>query len=319
MKTILKRKNELPNIKQKSRKSILFYIKKDIYLYLLLTVPLVFYAIFKYIPMYGALIAFKDYNIFKGMANSEWVGLDVFKEIFRTKEFYNVLRNTLLLNFMDLLFGFPMPIILAIAMSEVKVKWFKKTIQTVGYLPYFLSWVVVGGILYQMFSTKSGVVNYVIKQFGAEAIPFLSDTSWWLFTYVLSGIWHGMGWGAILYMAAIAGINPELYEAAIVDGCNRLGRIRHITLPGIKPTITILMVLNLGKLVDIGFERPIAIGNVIVSQYSEVISTFVYRVGILSGRFSIATAIGLFQSLVGMIMIVTANRISKKLGGQGIW
>lgn len=269
--------------------------------------------------MYGTIIAFKDYNIFKGVMESEWVGLEVFKEIFGMKEFYKVLKNTFLLSFLDLIFSFPAPIILAIFLNEVRYKMLKKGIQTLVYLPHFISWVIVGGMVYQLFSTKYGYINYFIQLIGLDPVPFLTNKVWWLITYLSTGVWHSAGWGAIIYLAALSSISEELYDAAKVDGCGRFKRIWHITLPGLKPTIMVLLILNIGNMIRLGFERPFVMGNVLVSEYSEVIATFVYRVGLESGRYSLATAVGLFQSVVGFAMVMGANWLSKKMSETSIW
>ena len=294
------------------------YFKRDIYLYLLLLAPMAYFFIFRYGPMYGIIIAFKDYNIFQGVMKSEWIGLDAFKEVFAMSDFYKVLRNTVMLNFLDLVVGFPAPIILAILLNEIRVTWFKKVSQTLLYLPHFLSWVIIGGISYQLLS-PSGLVNGLLKSMGAVPIPFLTDKFVWVATYVLIGVWQAVGWGTIIYLAAITGISAELYEAAEVDGAGRIRRIWHITLPCIKPTIIILLILNLGRMVSIGFDRPFIIGNSLVSDYSEVISTLVYRVGLKSANFTLATAIGLFQSIVCLIFLLVTNYIAEKSGEQGIW
>jgi putative aldouronate transport system permease protein len=302
-----------------NKKSLLDYLKQDYIFYLLLLVPMLYYLIFHYVPMYGAIIAFKDYNIFKGTFKSEWVGLAVFKEIFQMKEFYQVLRNTFMLNVLDLILSFPAPIILALVLNEVKKGLFKKSVQTIAYLPHFISWVIIGGMVYQIFSTKSGYINTVLQFVGFNPVPFLTDKVWWLFTYLISGIWQSVGWGAIIYLAALSGIDKELYDAAEVDGCGRIKKIWHITLPGIKPTIVILLILNIGNMIRIGFERPFILGNVLVQDYSDVLSTFVYRVGLKSGRYSLSTAVGLFQSVIGFIMVISANAISKKVNDTSIW
>ena len=255
------------------KKSFLYYLKRDKYLYLLLVLPIIYYAVFRYAPMYGVTIAFKDYNIFAGITKSDWIGLDVFRDIFQMKEFYRTVRNTFLLNFLDLLFGFPFPIILALALNEVRIKWFRKVSQSILYVPYFLSWIVIGGIVYQMFATNTGMFNNVLKLIGVAPIPFLTDGKNWLVLYTLVGIWQSAGWGMIIYMAAITGINSELYDAVKVDGANRLQAIIHVTIPGIKPTIVTMLIMSIGRLASIGFDRPFVMGNSLVLDYSDVIST----------------------------------------------
>ncbi|MRN52135.1 ABC transporter permease [Paenibacillus monticola] len=302
----------------KRSKIFLLSIKRDAILYALLLLPLSYIAIFKYAPIYGLIMAFQDYNIFAGIRGSEWVGLDVFRFIFQQDSFYRALKNTLVLNVLDLVAGFPAPILLAILLNEVRQAKFKKMTQTVLYLPHFMSWVIIGGIVYLMFS-NSGMVNNLIASLGFEKIEFLSQKTPWLITYISVGVWQNVGWGTILYLAAITGINKELYEASDMDGCTRLRKMWHITLPGIKPTINILLILQIGRMVSIGFDRPFVMGNSLVSEYSDVISTFVYRVGISSGDFSQATAVGLFQSVIGLTLLVSANYIAKILGEDGIW
>lgn len=306
------------NVTTKKKNSILRSIKRDSLLYLLLLLPMAYILIFKYAPIYGVLMAFQDYNIFQGISGSEWVGLDVFKFIFEQNSFYRALTNTLVLNFLDLIAGFPAPIILAILLNELRFVRFKKITQTILYLPHFLSWVIIGGMVYLMFST-GGMANSVLSSLGLGNIEFLSQKTNWLIMYVAVGVWHSVGWGTIIYLAAIIGINKELYEASDIDGCSRIRKIWHITLPGIKPTIIILLILQIGRMISIGFDRPFVMGNSLVSEYSDVISTYVYRIGIGSGDFSQATAVGLFQSVVGLIFLVAANFIAKKIGEQGIW
>jgi putative aldouronate transport system permease protein len=301
------------------QKSVLVYVKRRWFLYSLLLIPLIHYGIFQYIPMYGVNIAFKAYNIFAGVSKSPWVGFANFLEIFRMKNFSLALRNTLTLNILDLIFGFPSPVILAILLNELRAIKFKKIAQTLLYLPHFLSWVIIGGMVLQIFAPTTGVVNAVLIKMGGKSLPFLTDKWYWLFTYTGIGIWQSAGWGTIIYLAAITGINEELYEAAEVDGAGRLRKIWHITLPGIRPTIVILLILNVGRMINIGFDRPYVIGNVLVRDFSEVLSTFVYRIGIQSMRFSIATAAGVFQSVVGLVLLLITNAIAKRLGEQGIW
>lgn len=292
---------------------------QDWQLYALLLLPMLYFIVFKYIPMYGVTIAFKDFNMFQGIWKSPWSGLDAFREIFRMKDFYKVLRNTMMLNLLDLVVSFPAPIILALLLNEVRVKWFKKGAQTILYLPHFISWVIIGGMVYQLLSTNTGLVNVLLKSSGGKAIPFLTDPIYWVFTYVGVGVWQSAGWGTIIYLAALTGISKELYEAAEVDGAGRLRKIWNITLPGIKPTIVILLIINIGHMASIGFERPYVLGNPLVTDVSDVISTFVYKVGLQSARYTIATAIGLFQAVVGLIFLLSSNYISKKVTDQGIW
>lgn len=303
----------------RSRYSALYYVKRDSILYLLLFLPIVFFIIFNYVPMYGLIIAFKDYDVITGFKDSPWVGFKVFEEIFRMKDFYKVLRNTVLLNVLDLITGFPAPIILAIFLNEIRVKWFKKAAQTILYMPHFLSWVIIAGIMYQLLSPQTGLVNIVIMQLGGPSIPFLTDKWHWLFSYNAIGVWQSMGWGTIIYLASITGINQELYEAAYVDGAGRLRKIRHITLPGIKPTIVILLILSLGRIIGISFERPFTIGNAMVMDFADVMSTFVYRVGLQSVRYNVATAVGLFQSVIGFALVLGTDWLVRKSGEQGIF
>ncbi|WP_246320216.1 ABC transporter permease [Paenibacillus qinlingensis] len=316
MKAVLGRYQD--NIRPRRKNSIVYYLKRDFLLYLLLLLPMAYLFIFRYAPIYGVVMAFQDYNIFEGISGSEWVGLDVFKFIFEQSSFYRALKNTLVLNFLDLIAGFPAPIILAILLNEVRHVRFKKVTQTILYLPHFLSWVIIGGMVYLMFSS-GGMANSVLSSLGIGHMEFLSQKNNWLIMYLAVGVWQSAGWGTIIYLASIIGINKELYEAADMDGCSRLRKIWHITLPGIKPTIIILLILQIGRMLSIGFDRPFVMGNSLVSEYSDVISTFVYRIGIGSGDFSQATAVGLFQSVVGLVFLVTANYIAKKIGEQGIW
>lgn len=296
-----------------------YYLKRDWILYAMLILPVAYYVIFKYIPMYGVVIAFKNYSVFKGVLGSEWVGLKYFKAIFSMDEFYRVFRNTLMLNVVDLCFSFPAPIILAIMLAEMRSVAYKRISQTIIYLPYFISWVVIGGITLQMFSPESGLINIIIRRLGGDSIPFITEKWHWLFTYCTIGVWQSAGWNSILFIAAIAGINQELYEAATVDGAGRFQKIWHITLPGIRPTIIMMLILRMGSLVNIGFERPYVIGNTMVREFSDVISTYVYRVGLESSNFSMATAVGLFQSVVGMILLLITNAIANWGDGSGIF
>ncbi|MBP2118116.1 ABC transporter permease [Cohnella lubricantis] len=291
-------------------------------LYAMLLLPLSFFIIFRYIPMNYIQIAFKDYSIVKSPMEMEWAanhGFEYFIQAFSNRDFLYALRNTLLLNFLDLLFGFPAPIILAIIFNELAFKRFKKFTQTVAYMPHFLSWIIVAGMALQLFAPSSGLVNIMLNSLGFESIPFLNDSTNWVITYIVLGIWKSVGWGTILYLAAIAGINPELYEAASVDGAGRMRNIWHITLPGLRSTIIVLLILNLGHILGSEFDRPYALGNKLVTDVSNVISVFVYNYGIRGLQFSLSTAVGLFQSVVGVIFLFGANALAKKFGDRGIW
>ncbi|PPQ49387.1 polysaccharide ABC transporter ATP-binding protein [Paenibacillus peoriae] len=294
------------------------YFRRYWQLYALLVLPLAYFIVFKYGPMWGVQIAFKDFNFFQGITGSEWIGFDAFREVFRMDDFYRTLRNTIVLNLLDLLVSFPAPLILAILLYEMKVVWFKKLSQTILYVPHFISWVIIGGIVYQVFGTQSGMINNVLTSLGFQAIPFLTDKNDWVLTYLLTGVWQSAGWGTILYLAALTGINRELFEAAEVDGAGRMKRIWYITIPGMKTTIATLLIINLGNMITIGFDRPFVIGNVAVRDYSDVLSTFVYRIGMESGQYTLATVVGLFQAVVGLIFVLGANYASKKLTDESI-
>lgn len=287
----------------------------------MLAIPVAWYLIFCYKPMSGLVIAFQKYNIFKGISGSDWIGLENFRFVFGMRDFSIALKNTLILNFLDLLFGFPVPIILAIMLNEMRTPKIKRISQTMLYLPHFLSWVIIGGMVLEIFAPTTGVINATLLKLGwiQDNIPFLTEGNAWRFTYVLIGVWQSMGWGTILYLAAITGLDMNLFEAARIDGANKLQQIWHITLPGIRSTIVILLIMNVGRLMSIGFDRPFIIGNTLVQDYCDVISTFVYRAGIKNNQFARATAIGLFQSVVGLALISVANCTSRFFDEQGIW
>ena len=238
--------------------------------------------------------------------------------VFEMKDFYIALRNTIVLNGLDLIIGFPAPIILAILLNEIRNKYFKRISQTVLYLPHFLSWVIIAGIFYQLLSPSTGFVNVLIMRHGGESIPFLTEKWHWLVSYCLIGVWQSMGWGTIIYLAAITGINADLYEAATVDGAGRWRKIWNITLPCIRSTIVVMLIMSLGRILGISFERPYTLDNPLVRDFSDVISTFVYRVGLQSHRYNIATAVGLFQSVVGLIFVFASDKFAKLMGEDGI-
>lgn len=295
------------------------YLRRTWPLYVMLVLPIAFFVIFRYLPMTNIVMAFKDYNMFKGVWQSDWAGFKWFEKAFASKDFWTSLRNTIMLNFLDLLIGFPAPIILAILLNEVVFYRFKRVTQTVVYLPHFLSWIIISGMAFQLLAPSSGVINQFLVKLGASPVEFLGDKKLWVCTYVVLGLWKEVGWNAIIYLAAISGINTELYEAAEIDGAGRFRKIWHVTLPGIRSTIIVLLVMNLGRILGIEFDRPYSLQNTSVMDVADVISTYVYRVGIRGLQFSLTAAVGLFQSVVCVIFLLTANAIAKKFGERGIW
>lgn len=298
------------------------YMKKYWQLYVMLLFPLLYLGIFKYTPMSYIQIAFKKYKINKSIWEMPWAdnfGFEYFIDAFSNPDFLDALRNTILLNLLDLVIGFSIPIIFALILNELVFKRFKRVVQTIAYMPHFLSWVIICGLALQMFAPSNGLVNMFLNNMGMETVHFLDEPIHWIFTYIFLGIWQSFGWNSIVYLAAIAGINPELYEAAEVDGAGRWRKIWHVTLPGIKSTIVILLIMNLGNILGSGFDRPFALQNNLVMDVAEVLSTFVYKNGILGLKFSLTTAIGFFQSIVCVFFLLLANWISRKMGERGIW
>jgi len=298
-----------------------YVLKKYKALYLLMVPGILYYIIFRYAPMYGIIIAFQDYSVGRGIFDSEFVGFKHFIEFFYvTPDAWKLIRNTVLLNVYDLIFHFPAPIVLALLFHELRNKFFKRLAQTISYMPHFLSTVVIAGILVTFLSPSTGVINHLlVKVFDMEPIMFLGMPEWFRTIYVGSEIWQKIGWGTILYLAAIAGIDPTLYEAAKMDGANRFQQMRHVTLIGILPVMIILFVLTLGNFMEIGFQKILLLYNSMNYETSDVINTFVYRRGILDADFSFATAVGLFQSVIGLILVVTANRIVRKYSETSLW
>ena len=298
------------------------YMKRYWSLYLLLVLPLTYFVIFRYIPMMYIQIAFKKYSIIQDVWDMEWAanhGLEYLIKIFSNRDFLYALRNTIGLNLLDLLIGFPAPIILALLLNELAFKRFKRFTQTVVYMPHFLSWIIISGLALQLFAPTNGLVNMVLKLMGLEAIPFLNDPKHWIVTYIFLGIWQSVGWNTIIYLAAITGINPELYEASSVDGASRWRKMWHITLPGLRSTIVVLIIMSLGRILGSEFDRPYALGNNLVKGTSNVLSTFVYTNGIRGLQFSLTAAAGLFQSVVSVIFLLIANAVAKKAGERGVW
>lgn len=299
-------------------RGLFYYLKRDKALYAMLLIPIIFVVLFKLAPMFGTIVAFKDFKIAKGFWGSDWVGFQVFLDIFEKRDFGRALRNTLLLNTLDLLLSFTAPIALSLLLNEIKSVKMKRINQTLLYLPHFLSWVIIGAIAYQLLSLGNGVINNIIESLGATRIPFLQEDNHWLLSYLLIGVWQSMGWGTIIYLASISSINPELYEAATVDGAGRWRKMWNVTLPGIRVTIVTLLIMNLGKVMGGSFERIYALANKATTEYTTTIEVLVYRWGIVGGHFSRATALGLFQAVIGLLLVLLADRIAKKLGEDGL-
>ncbi len=309
-------------IAPRRKTSFKVYMKRYWQLYALLSLPLLYLLIFKYVPMIYIQIAFKKYSIVESVWKlplAKNYGFEYFIKAFKSKDFILALRNTVGLNLLDLVIGFPAPIIFALILNELCFKRFKKVVQTIAYMPHFLSWVIIYGLALQLFAPSTGFINMILNNLGMESVPFLNESRHWVATYAGLGVWQNFGWGSIVYLAAIAGISPELYEAASVDGAGRFKKMWHITLPGIKPTIVVLLVMNLGNILGSNFDRPFALQNNLVMDVANVISTYVYKVGIKGLQFSLTTAVGLFQSVVGVFFLLMANWISRKLGERGIW
>lgn len=298
------------------------YLQRYWTLYLMLVLPITYFVIFRYIPMNYIQIAFKDYSIIKSvweMPLTDNYGFKYFIQAFSNRDFLLALRNTFMLNFLDLIVGFPAPIILALLLNELPFPRFKRFTQSVAYMPHFLSWIIISGLALQLFAPTSGLINIALGRLGYGPIPFLNEPTHWVITYVLLGVWKNVGWNTIIYLAALTGINPELYEAAEIDGAGRFQKIRYITLPGLRPTIIVLLILNLGHILSIEFDRPYALTNALVHDVSNVIATYVYTYGIRGLQFSLTTAVGLFQSVVGLIFLIGANALAKRIGERGIW
>ncbi|WP_409346145.1 ABC transporter permease [Paenibacillus sp. MBLB4367] len=296
-----------------------FAFLTDWELYAMLLPGIAFFIIFKYVPMWGIVIAFQNYSPFKGVTGSDWVGFKHFVTLFQYDGFWLLLRNTLLISLYNLVFFFPVPIVLALLLNEIRVNLFKRFIQTVIYLPHFISWVVVVGITYMLLGTQGGLVNELIKSAGGTEIAFLTSKEWFRSLIVGQSIWKEAGWGTIIFLAALSGVDPQLYEAAIVDGAGRWRQLWHVTLPAIRSTIFIMLVLRMGSVLDVGFEHIFLMLNSTVNEVGDVFETYVYREGLIGGKFSYTTAIGLFKSAVGMVLIVSANWLTKKFGEEGVY
>ncbi|QYR22491.1 ABC transporter permease subunit [Paenibacillus sp. sptzw28] len=288
-------------------------------LYLFIAPAFFYFLIFCYGPMYGIQIAFKNFVPTKGIIGSSWTGIDHFIRFFNSYYFWDLLWNTLSISLYELAVGFPIPIIMALAFNEVKGGFFKKTVQTVTYAPHFISVVVMAGMIITFLSPSTGIIIHMIEWLGFNAPDLLSDPRWFKTMYVLSGVWQSAGWGTIIYLAALSGVDPQLHEAAIIDGASRFQRLRHINIPAIVPTMTILMILNMGGMLSVGFEKILLLQNPLNMNSSDVISTFVYRSGLLDAQYSFSTAVGLFNSVVNAILLVAVNQIVRRTSENSLW
>ncbi len=312
----------LPKLAKKDsfwRRSGLYGYWKYKYLTLMFIPVIAFYAVFCYGPMYGIIIAFKDYNFAQGIMGSPWIGLENFERMFHSESFIQVFRNTLLLSLYKLITGFPAPILFALLLNELRCRRFKKTVQTISYLPYFLSWVVLGGLFIQLLSPSSGPINAILKAMGMQPIFFLGDVKWFRSVMVITSLWKGLGWGSIIYLAGLTGIDPELYEAATMDGAGKFKQVLHITLPSLVPVMTIMFIFAVGGVINDDFDQIFNLYNEAVYSVGDVISTYTYRVGLISNEYGYSTAVGLFKNIIAIALLAGTNFLTKRCSDYGIW
>lgn len=294
-------------------------LRRDKWLYILLTPGLLYFLVFKYVPMWGILLAFKDYQPFVGFWKSEWVGFEHFRVFFQNPDFFMLLKNTLVLSLYNLVFFFPAPIILALLLNEIRLSFYKRIVQTMVYVPHFISMVIVASITYVFLTTEGGAINNLLYTATGQRIDFLSNPDWFRPLIILQTIWKECGWGTIIFLAALAGVDVEQYEAAVVDGASRWRQIWHITLPAIRSTIVILLILRMGTILDNGFEQIFLMMNALNREVAEVFDTYVYALGITQGAFSYSTAVGLFKSVIGVTLVLGTNWLAKKFGESGLY
>lgn len=294
-------------------------LRRNMWLYIMVLPGLLYFLIFKYAPMFGLVIAFQNFKPFKGIAGSEWVGFEHFNRLFTEPDFLHILSNTLILFGLNLLFFFPVPIILALMLNELRSNRFKRLFQSLIYLPHFMSWVIIVSIGYVMLTMDGGIVNSILEELGLSKVNFLLSPEWFRPTYIFQVIWREAGWGTIIYLAAMAAIDPQLYEASRMDGAGRFRQIWHITLPAIRSVIIVLFILKVGDVLELGFEHVYLLLNSMNREVAEIIDTYVYTAGLKQGKFSYSTAIGLFKSIVGLVMVVSANKLAKKFGEEGVY
>lgn len=306
-------------LKRRNRKTLMKHIKSNWELYIFLVPAIAYFVLFEYAPMYGLQIAFKDYRAVDGILGSEWVGFKHFVAFFDAYNFWTLIKNTFLIAFYELIFAFPAPIILALCINQLTAQKYKKFLQTVTYAPHFISTVVMAGMLYLFLSPSSGFVNNLLAFFGGEKIDFLGQAKWFKTVFVGSGVWQTTGWSAIIYLAALTSIDPELHEAAQIDGASKVRRIWHIDIPGILPIIMILMILNIGNFMTIGFQKVLLLQNSLNITSSEVIQTYVYKQGLLRASYSYAAAVGLFNNIINFILLIGMNTLARRMKQESLW
>jgi putative aldouronate transport system permease protein len=312
-------KSKTPLPKPDKRAELMRKIKKNKWLYLMIAPGILYFFVYKYIPMYGLIIAFQDYKPYLGITGSEWVGLQHFERLFTSPDFWMIFRNTLVLFALQILVFFPIPIIIALMLNEVRNQMFKKSVQTLIYIPHFMSWVVIVSISFVMLTLDGGIINSLLEMLGFEKINFLMNPDTFRPMYILQVIWREAGWGTIIFLAAIAAVDPQLYEAAKMDGANRLRQAWHITLPAIRSVIVVLLILKIGDVLELGFEHVYLLLNASNREVGEIFDTYVYTAGLKQGQFSFSTAVGFFKGIVGLILVIIANWLAKKAGEEGIY
>ncbi|WP_208379468.1 ABC transporter permease [Psychromonas algicola] len=303
----------------KQLKWFVMHFKKEWQLYLMLAPTVIWFMVFLYTPMYGLQIAFKDYSVFKGIGASPWVGLEHFYTLFENDQFIRAIKNTVMISGASLIFGFPVPIILALMFNEVINPKFKKTAQTIVYLPHFISAVIIAGIVITAFAPSTGVINLMLNALGYDSVYFLTKPEWFRTIFIGTGIWQEAGFGSIVFLAAIAGVNPSLYESAVVDGANRFQMMYKITIPCILPTILIMLIIRIGNILEVGFEMIIMLYQPATYETADVISTFIYRQGLQAAQYDLAAAAGLFNAVIAFILVIAANTISKRVSKTSLW
>ena len=312
-------RRSVENKRQKKLKWLIQHLKREWQLYVLLAPTVIWFLVFLYKPMYGLQIAFKDYSVFKGITESPWVGLEHFYTLFENDQFLRAICNTVMISGVSLIFGFPVPIILALMFNEILNAKFKRTAQTIVYLPHFISAVIIAGIVITAFSPSTGVVNLFLNALGYDSVYFLTKPEWFRTIFVGTGIWQEAGFSSIVFLAAIAGVNPSLYESAVVDGASRWQMMWKITLPCILPTVIIMLIIRIGNILEVGFEMIIMLYQPATYETADVISTFIYRQGIQAAQYDLAAAAGLFNAIIAFILVMTANKISRRVSSTSLW